>query len=583
MTFFLPIVMVGALAGSLVAFDATPSFASNAETPQRDSARIVPVSEDADLPGVGAYLKGAIADLSGVPTVALKGYLAALADDPDNMDLRQRAFELSLMADDVPNAVRLARTLPEMEQSTMTRLVQMADFAKQGKVDEARKMARDVSKVSPELLQFRLFQAYLDYAHGAPVPQLVEWLESLNMPESLSGRRSFHIGRLWLKAGEPEKALVYLRKAHAAEPGSVGSALLLGQTLARQGLPGEGAAVYDSFRAANPAVALLVPKGKDLLADTVKPFASTLDDDLAATLTDFGLLIWAQGALSPARQVLNLALWMNPDDVHARYYVGMLLEMGDDLPAAAQHYRALMENDIAGGVPEGVRLAASIRFAEVQFRMGDTDTPWKTLRKLARANPDVVSLQRSVAQLAFSRGDYDQAAESYTVLLNGLPEQASPAARIELLFARGAVYERDGNIKAASKDFQDALAIDPAEAQVLNYLGYMWVDNNINIPQAFQMLKTAHSLAPDDGAITDSLGWAYYKQGDYANAMAYLAQATEQEPESPEIYDHLGDAYAKLGRIEDARREWERALSLLAEGKTAPDDKFEKRVRKKLK
>jgi Flp pilus assembly protein TadD len=233
-------------------------------------------------------------------------------------------------------------------------------------------------------------------------------------------------------------------------------------------------------------------------------------------------------------------------------------------------------------VPEGVRIGAKIRLAEIQFRKGDSDTPWATLRKLVEEHPDVINLQRSVGQLAFARNDYAQAVESYSVLLKNLPERTSPEARAELLFARGAAYERDGKVKEATVDLQAALKLVPTSAQIMNYLGYMWVDSGVNVDEAFQLLQKAHLLAPQDGAITDSLGWAYYKQGDYATAMTYLVAATEQEPESPEIYDHLGDAYAKLGRKLDAEREWQRALDLANAGHEVPGKDFVKNVKKKL-
>lgn len=586
MSIFVPVLIIGALASTALAMEAPDAVAQNAPSPaplqlasNAAAPKIVPLAANDTVPGLGAYLIGAISDLSGKPDVALQGYLRALAEDPDNMELRQRSFELALMAGDVPNAVRLARTMPEKEQTTMTRLTQMADYAHHGKVEPARKMAKEIAKVSPELLQFRLLQAYLDYAHGTRVPELVKWIEAQPMPESMSGRKYFHIARLWLKAGEPEKALVALKKAHTLEPGAVGSTILLGETLARQGQPDVAAAMYDAFRAENPAVALLVPAGKDVLNAQPAPFASTLDDDIAATLSDFGLLVWAQGALGPARQVINLSLWLNPNEVYTRYYAGMLLEMGNDLPAAHANYSAIINT---AGVPENVKIAAQIRLAEVQFREGDKETPWKTLRVLAKDNPEIPNLQRSVAQLAFNRGDFEQAAESYTALLDSLPPLTPPEARAELLFARGAAYERDGDIKAATADMQAALRLEPTNAQILNYLGYMWVDKGVNIEQAFEYLQKAHLLAPEDGAITDSLGWGYYKQGDYATAMTYLIMATEQDPESPEIYDHLGDAFAKLGRKADARREWQRALDLLAVGHEAPGVDFEKTVRRKL-
>lgn len=578
MSFFVPVVMIGALAGVVLASEVRSAQAVGAKDAAPLAVERSAVPGRDEVPGVGAYLKGAVADLDGNPTTALQGYLGALGEDSGNIELRRRTLELALMAGDVPNAIRLARSLPEVEQTTMTRLVRVVDAAHQGRVDDSRKLVRDVSKVSPELLQFRLLQVYLDYGSGKDVPKLVAWLDSDGLPASMSGRRNYHVARLWLKAGEPAKALEALKQAALAEPGSVVTTLLLGQTLAQQGEPGAGAAVFDSFRAANPSLAALVPEGKTLLTEMPRPFASTLDDDLASVLTDFGLLVWSQGAYGPARQVLNLALWLNPADVHTRYYTGMLLEMGGDLAAAQAEYGKLLGEN----VPAGVRLAAHIRVAEVQFQQGDAETPWKTLRKLAKEHPHELNLTRSLAQLAYARNEYRAAVGYYTQLLDLLPATTPPAARMEVLFARGVAHERRGDIHKAGEDMLAALQIDPANAQILNYLGYMWVEDGRHIQEAFELLQKAHTLQPDDGAITDSLGWAYYKQGEYEHARAYLERATEQDPESPEINDHLGDTYLKLGQKDKARREWQRALDLLDEGKEGPDEGFRKRVERKL-
>lgn len=578
MSMFVPVILIGAMASAAWAVEDTTRMAAAGPVAGNPVKVVKMDAAQAETPGLGAYLIGAVADIGGSPSIALEGYLRALGDDPANMDLRARAFELALMAGDVDNGVRLARSMPAMEQTTMSRLVQMAALAHEGKVAEARKMAGEVAKVSPELLQFQLFAMYLDYAQGGKPAELIKRLDKQALPDSMAGRREYHKARLWLKAGDPQKALEALRRAHTSEPAAVGSTLLLGQVLARQGQP-DAAAVFEDFRVQNPAVALLVPSGAEILARQPPAFASTLDDDLAAVLGDFGLLIWAQGAFGPARQVLNLSLWLNPDDIYNRYYLGMLLEMGGDMAVARQHYAVLAERE---DIPAGVKLSAQIRLAEVRYREGDAEEAWKTLRQLAKEHPDMPSLQRSMAQLAFDQGEFKDAVTGYSRLLAGLDAKAPPEARAELLFARGAAHERSGDVKAATKDLQDALQLMPTNPQVLNYLGYMWVDNGMHIPEAFEMLQKAHLLAPQDGAITDSLGWAYYKQGDYATAMVYLLRATEQEPESAEIYDHLGDAYAKLGRKEDAMREWKRALQLVENGGDVPSEGFEKALKKKV-
>ena len=132
-------------------------------------------------------------------------------------------------------------------------------------------------------------------------------------------------------------------------------------------------------------------------------------------------------------------------------------------------------------------------------------------------------------------------------------------------YSRGVSYERLKNWPKAEADLQKALELNPDEPLTLNYLGYSWVDQNLNLKKALGMIKKAVKIKPDDGYFVDSLGWAYYRQGKYEEAAKYLERAVELRPEDPTINDHLGDAYWHVGRQIEARFQWEQSLSLGAE------------------
>ena len=106
-----------------------------------------------------------------------------------------------------------------------------------------------------------------------------------------------------------------------------------------------------------------------------------------------------------------------------------------------------------------------------------------------------------------------------------------------------------------------ALELSPEQPYVLNYLGYSWIDQGLNLDAGMKMLKRATELRPDDGAITDSVGWAYYRLGQYDKAVEWLERASEQKGDDATIVEHLGDAYWHVGRFREARFEWERALN----------------------
>ncbi|WP_348265089.1 tetratricopeptide repeat protein [Telmatobacter sp. DSM 110680] len=141
---------------------------------------------------------------------------------------------------------------------------------------------------------------------------------------------------------------------------------------------------------------------------------------------------------------------------------------------------------------------------------------------------------------------------------------------IYLLFLKGGLAERQKHFEPAEQYFHQALELDPNNAMVLNYLGYMLADKGNRLPEALKMIRKAVELEPMNGAYLDSLGWAYFKLGQYELAEENLRQAVERDQTDPTVHDHLGDLYEKTGRIRLAAAQWE--LSLSEYSKSAPPD-----------
>lgn len=530
--------------------------------------------------GTANYMLGALADIRGDVPTAASAYLRALADAPESMMLRHRVFELSLLNGDTDTALRLARAFPEAQQDTLTRLVQAVALAHAGNLPQARAMLKKTIKQAPDLLQFQLLEAYLETAAGAKPEVLEKRVRKSRTANLMAAWRDYHLARLWLKAGNLAKAKTLLEAAHTAQPQGLMNTILLGQVYAAQGDVSATQVLYQAYKDANPSVSLLVPEAP--VSDAVPPLkllaGGSLDDDMAATLFDFGLLMWGEGAMTPARQMMMMAVGLAPQNIYYRFYTAMLLELGGDLDAAMRMNKPLL----AGTMPVGVQLAAQIRMSEMQAKKGDMEMAFATLSGLVKRYPNLSALHRSLAQVAFSKQDFETAITHYTWLEDNLPPNTPAAVRAELLFALGAAYERKGDVETASRKLVASLVVNRNNPQVLNYLGYMWVENDLHLEDAFVMLKQAHLLAPDDGAITDSLGWAYHMRGQDETAKDYLLKAVEQDPSSPEILDHLGDVYAALNQLEDAHRQWQRALDVIDSGAEPPTADFIKTVRKKL-
>ena len=135
-------------------------------------------------------------------------------------------------------------------------------------------------------------------------------------------------------------------------------------------------------------------------------------------------------------------------------------------------------------------------------------------------------------------------------------------------YYRGICEERSKQWPKAEADMRKALELQPDQPHVLNYLGYSWIDQGINLDEGMKMIKRAVEQRPDDGYIVDSLGWAYFRIGNYEEAVKNLERAIDLKPEDPTINDHLGDAYWRVGRTLEAKFQWAHARDL----KPEPDD-----------
>ena len=525
---------------------------------------------------LAGYVRGAMGELAGASGPAAQGYLAALAEDPDNMVLRSRVFETALLEGDVTTAIRLARAMPaqpvarvegkQAQGSAMPALVRVVGSLHDGNLPQARSDVAVLVRQAPELVQFKLLEAYVAIAQGEPVAKQAAMLAAMPVPQPLEARKQYHIARMWQGVGDEARMLEALELSNRLEPGALFTTLMLADVKARMGNMDEAQGLVRVFRDKNAHVALLEDEMVRLQGGHLgSVFAPNLKHNAAMTLFDFGLLVWSQGAVMPARQIMNQALYLDPANPYILYYAGIVDESAKAFGAATVKYGAIDKASPVG-------LAARIKLAEAVFRDGDKDRAMAMAKGLVRERPTVQAAQRSLAEMAFDGRDYATALEAYDNLLKthaATSTATTPASVLAAMyFARGASYERLGDYGKAADDLSLSLIINPTNPSVLNYLAYMWVEQGRNMPESVLMLERAHEAAPDDGAIMDSLGWAYYRQGNYAKALPLLEQAADATPDDATVYLHLGDCYAKVGNVVSAQRYWRLAKTLL----TSDDD-----------
>ncbi|HEY1095640.1 MAG TPA: tetratricopeptide repeat protein [Alphaproteobacteria bacterium] len=201
---------------------------------------------------------------------------------------------------------------------------------------------------------------------------------------------------------------------------------------------------------------------------------------------------------------------------------------------------------------------SQLRLADSYALEGDMTAALNILAPL-ESNP---MLKRQVltqmGDLLRTDKQFDKAIPYYTQVIDSLDKQTK--SDWALFYARGICHESTGQWTLAEADLRQALKLNPEQPEVLNYLGYSWADQGKDLNKAFDYIAQAHQQAPEEPYIIDSMGWVLYRMGYFKEAVPYLEESVQFLPADAVINDHLGDAYWQVGREQEARFQWERAL-----------------------
>lgn len=264
-------------------------------------------------------------------------------------------------------------------------------------------------------------------------------------------------------------------------------------------------------------------------------------------------------------------------------YFAMAVHLDPELDAAKALWADAL--DQADRRPEAIALLKSIPETSVHHTSAQGQLAWALRREgydddalaIARETlerTDNRNIRVQLADLLQSLDRDGEAEATFTEIIDADAAEGEYDWRI--YFARGGARERLGEWPLAEDDLRTAMNLRPDDPTIMNYLGYSWIDRGIRLDEGLSMIEQALRLAPENGAITDSLGWAHYKLGNYERAIFYLERATELAPNVTEILDHLGDAYWQVGRFKEAGFQWQRAL------KYAVDDDEREHLQAKL-
>ena len=179
--------------------------------------------------------------------------------------------------------------------------------------------------------------------------------------------------------------------------------------------------------------------------------------------------------------------------------------------------------------------------------------------KFKRIRKPSIKILFDMANIAKSFKKYQISIDYYDEVLSKISRDSQSYS--DVLYRRGASYERLGKFEESDQDLLNSLEINPDDAYILNYLAYAWLERNYKIDIAIQMLEKAYDKKKNDPYIIDSVGWAYYLVDDLVKAEQFMNKAIQLMPNDPIVNDHYGDILWKLDRKIQAIYYWNSVLN----------------------
>ena len=545
-------------------FSAAPNsvYAEDAVTPTETEAPFNPATATTFS---GAFLAGRTADVDKDYATAIALYRKALELEPGNPEIRQRLMIALFMNGDFKDGVKMAEQMkadPSVER--ITTIVRGLDAIYDGRYAEAEKILKYKGPNDLERMMNNLIIAWARMGSGKN-KEALSMITGLKGPAWFGIFKNYQAGALAAATGNPNRARTYLNEAVSDRDGGqtapdtyVRAVMALAILEAQQG---NRQKALDAISAGDNFINNYAPLKalRDSIEKGDKPQqqVQTAAQGAASVLFSVGSALNRQGADDAVALYLQASYALDPKSADTLVLLGGLAENAEQPERAIDFYKKVP--------PESpMRRISELQLGLALAQTGKVEEAKTHLKSLIASDPRDIRSYLAYGGVLSDAKDYAAMAETFDKavdVIGPLPNRSHWA----VFFQRGIAYERLKKWDQAEPNFHKALELNPDQPQVLNYLGYSWVDMNRNLDEGLEMIKRAVELRPDDGYIVDSLGWAYFRLGRFGQAVEELERAAQLKAGDATINDHLGDAYWRVGRTFEARYQWERALTMKPE------------------
>src|SRR6476661_919671 len=538
----------------------------SAQTPDHpaDNSAQFPTSRDLkSLTVSGSYLAARHASVERDATSASAFYRSALRTDPKNNELLDRAFISSLADGDIDEAVKLADRILTIDKSNrVARLVVGVRDLKQKKYAAAQLNINQSIRGPITDLVATLLSGWASYGAGDTKSAIAN-IDKLTGPEWYPIFKDLHAGMILELANREKDAGARFERAYKLDDSMLRVADGYARWLSRNKDPAAATAVYEAFDKKLPRHPLVLEGLRETKAGKkLSPLVDSPQAGAAEALYGIGASLTRRGGEDLALVYLQLALYLAPNHSLALLSLADLYESVKKPAMAIKVYERMPANSPLKRNAQ-IQLATNLDAAE------RSDEAIKILKGVTAEDPKDIEAVMALGNIERGRKKFADCVQTYSQGIDALPA-ANEKNNWVYYYYRGICEERSKQWSKAEADMRKALQMQPEQPHVLNYLGYSWIDQGINLDEGMKMIKRAVDQRPDDGYIVDSLGWAYYRIGNFEDAVKNLERAIDLKPEDPTINDHLGDAYWRIGRTLEAKFQCAHARDLKPEPEELP-------------
>ena len=539
--------MMGNRIGVILLMLAGTACQANAPTVMGGS---VPDRDTAAVDNAASFLIAHHAARGGDVSRAAANFTDALADDPNNVRLLERSFRALYLDGQIKNAAALASKLEQQGNPVSLGSEPIAAItARAGDWAGLEVVARHLNadRTSRQLAVILEAWALAFQEQGdAGLSRLLDLKPASQEddpdtpPHIMFDQSAAMLDYLGRSDEAVAAALIALD-----QPGvSVGSVLSMASILARNGAFEDAANIVQTRLSPSFAKARIIA---DMAAGQSTLMQKPDEDDLiTAAVVATG--ISDQAAPIGALARLQLAAYINPENDLLRYHLGNSLRQISRVEEGLALYRQIPRES---PLYQPTMLVMALHRSRID---DDFATAAELFDEMLTVDPENPDIWQYYGDATRRDGDNQKALQYYDQAL----ALGGDAARLE--YKRGITFDNLGQDDATEAALRRSIEIDQSDAYALNYLGYWLLEHDGDPEEALALIRAAVVAQPRNGFFMDSLGWGYYRLGQYDRAVLFLERAVSLRPVDPVIIDHLGDAYEKVGRLREAVFQWQHAL-----------------------